>query len=360
MGLYKQKNSRYWWMSFWINKRRIHESTKTTNKKRAEIIYAKRYSELLEELKGKSRLETYLAVQEQKEKEKGYLFEELADKYLSWCDGRQKSFKIKGYIIKTLTERLKGLTIAGIGYETVENLQSYLIKRNLKPAYINKITNVIKHMFTKALDWEMITEEDLKRVRKVKLLKGETKRLRYLSEEEAQRLINNCEGYLKSIVIAALNTGMRKGEILGLTWDRIDLNNRLILLDKTKNGERREIPINQTLYDTLRKLPRHISGYVFTNPKTGKAYDNLKRSWQGALRRSHIIDFHFHDLRHTFASWLVMKGVDLTTVKELLGHKDIKMTLRYSHLSKPHVKNAVENLCYSFVIDKELKEYNKS
>ena len=360
MGLYKQKNSRYWWMSFWINKRRIHESTKTTNKKRAEIIYATRYSELLGELKGKSSLETYLAVQQQKEKERGYLFEELAEKYLEWCDGRQKSFKIKGYIINIISERLKGLTINAIGYETVEDLQSYLIKRNLKPAYINKIINVIKHMFTKALDWEMITEEDLKRVRKVKLLKGETKRLRYLSEEEAQRLIDNCEGNLKAIVITALNTGMRKSEILKLTWDRVDLKNRLILLDKTKNGERREIPINKTLFNTLLMLTRHISGYVFANPKTGKAYDNLKRSWQSALRKSHILDFHFHDLRHTFASWLVMKGVDLTTVKELLGHKDIKMTLRYSHLSKPHVRNAVENLCYSFVIDEEIEKCNNS
>ena len=153
---------------------------------------------------------------------------------------------------------------------------------------------------------------------------------------------------------------MRKSEILKLTWDRVDLKNRLILLDKTKNGERREIPINKTLFNTLSMLIRHISGYVFANPKTGKAYDNLKRSWQSALRKSHILDFHFHDLRHTFASWLVMKGVDLTTVKELLGHKDIKMTLRYSHLSKPHVRNAVENLCYSFVIDEEIEKRNNS
>ncbi|MHB8327948.1 MAG: site-specific integrase [bacterium] len=138
---------------------------------------------------------------------------------------------------------------------------------------------------------------------------------------------------------------MRKSEILQLTWDRVDLKNRIILLDITKNGERREIPINNTLFKTLTNIVRRIDvPYVFFNQKTLKPYDNHKRSFAAALRKSHIIDFHFHDLRHTFASQLVMKGIDLTTVKELLGHKDIKITLRYSHLSQVHIKKAVEIL----------------
>jgi integrase len=128
---------------------------------------------------------------------------------------------------------------------------------------------------------------------------------------------------------------MRKSEIFGLTWDRVDLKNRIILLDKTKNGERREIPINDTLLQALSCLVRRLDcKYVFYNLKTLKPFDNVKRSFSTALRKSHILDFHFHDLRHTFAGQLVMKGIDLTTVKELLGHKDIKMTLRYSHLSQ--------------------------
>ena len=359
MGLYKQKNSRYWWMSFWINKRRIHESTKTTNKKRAEIIYAKRYSELLEELKGKSRLETYLAVQQQKEKERGYLFEELTTRYIEFIEGRLKScYNLKGFI-KKLSERFKNRTLDSFTMQDLELLQNDWIKRGLSIAYANRLTATLKRMFTKAADWEMTNEGVLKRIRKAKQLKGETKRLKYLTEEEAQRLINHSDRFLKPIVATALNTGMRKSEILDLSWDRVDLKNRIILLDKTKNGERREIPVNQTLYDTLLQLPRHISGYVFANPKTGKPYNNVKKSFGTALRKSHILDFRFHDLRHTFASWLVMKGVDLTTIKELLGHKDIKMTLRSSHLAPSHIRNAVENLCYSFVIEEEIKNYKK-
>jgi integrase len=92
-------------------------------------------------------------------------------------------------------------------------------------------------MFGKALDWELVTEETVKRVRKVKLLKGENKRLRYLSEEEAECLLSNFDKHLRPIVITALHTGMRRGEIFGLTWNGVDLKNRLILLDRTKNGK---------------------------------------------------------------------------------------------------------------------------
>lgn len=110
------------------------------------------------------------------------------------------------------------------------------------------------------------------------------------------------------------------------------------------HGDRREIPINETLYNSLSGLTRHIkTDYVFY-PETLKPYYDVKKGFVSALRKSHIIDFRFHDLRHTFASRLVMAGIDLTTVKELLGHKDVKMTLRYAHLSKPHVRNAVNIL----------------
>ncbi|MHC4293301.1 MAG: site-specific integrase, partial [Planctomycetota bacterium] len=127
--------------------------------------------------------------------------------------------------------------------------------------------------------------------------------------------------------------------------DNVDLKHGFILLDKTKNGDRREIPINGTLRSTLKGLTRHIKEpYVFYDPKAWKRYKNVKRSFATACKRAKLIDFHFHDMRHTFASHLVMSGVDLTTVSKLLGHKDIKMTLRYSHLAPAHMKKAVDML----------------
>lgn len=194
------------------------------------------------------------------------------------------------------------------------------MSRGLKNSSCNKVLNVLKHMFTKAVEWDMVESEALKRVRKVKLLQDDSKRLRYLSKDECQSLINVCQGTTRAIVITALNTGMRKGEILNLKWDNVDLKHGFILLDRTKNGDRREIPINDTTRQTLQSLTRRLDiPYVFFDSVTGKAYQDVKRSFNTALRKAGIKDFHFHDLRHTFASHLVMAGVDITTVKELFG-----------------------------------------
>jgi integrase len=200
-------------------------------------------------------------------------------------------------------------------------------------------------MFTKALDWEMISDEINRKIKKVKLFPENNRRLRYLSKEECQKLISNCHGHLKAIVITAMNTGMRKEETRSLKWDNVDLRHGFILLGLTKNGERKEIPINHTLRNNLQEITRRIDiPYVFYNALTGSRYKDIKRSFSTACKKSGIKDFHFHDLRHTFASQLIMAGVDITTVKELLGHKTLTMTLRYAHLAPSHKVKAVEIL----------------
>ena len=202
-------------------------------------------------------------------------------------------------------------------------------------------------MFTKGVEWDMIEDETLNRVRKAKLLEENNRRLRYLSKEECLNLVACCDNHLRPIVMTALNAGMRKSEILNLRRDEnLDLKHGaygFILLKKTKNGERREIPINETLRETLDGLiPRLDVPYVLYDPGTGMPYKDIKRSFNSACGRAGIKDFHFHDLRHTFASHLVMAGKDLVVVKELLGHRTLTMTLRYAHLAPSHKMNAVE------------------
>ena len=151
-------------------------------------------------------------------------------------------------------------------------------------------------MFTKAVEWEMVEEEILKKVSKVKLLRENNTIIRFLSKDECQALINTSAPHLRPIVITAINTGMRKEEILSLEWEKhIDLKHGFVLLDVTKNGERRQTPINQTLKETLRKIPRRLDNpYVFVNDE-GKRYGDVKRSFKTALRRAGIKDFRFHD-----------------------------------------------------------------
>lgn len=180
--------------------------------------------------------------------------------------------------------------------------------------------------------------------RTVKLFKEPLGRLRYLLPEERELLLQECSGMLRTIVITALETGMRKGEIQNLTWKDVDFKRRTITLTQTKNAEIRTIPISDTLLPVLQRLYVERRGpRVFSKPDGGP-YGNWRRSFESACNRAGIEDFRFHDLRHTFASYLVMSGVDIRTVQELMGHKDIKMTMRYSHLSKAHLLEAVNRV----------------
>jgi len=153
---------------------------------------------------------------------------------------------------------------------------------------------------------------------------------------------------------------MRLGELLNLKWNDTNLNNGHILVRDSKNYDNRTIPINATLLKTLSDLKKHSkSDYVFEGRKT------IKRAWTNALKRSGIAHCRFHDLRHSFASRLVMARVDLVTVSELLGHKDITMTKRYSHPTPEHKIHAVESLNFEIVAShsaskKEIDDLSKT
>jgi integrase len=357
MGVYKQGN--IFWVSKCIDGVLYRKSTGTASKMESKAFYESWVAELKEQIRTGKTGSTII----KREPAKQTIFAELADKYKEWITGRQKSARNKSYLINELVKKLGNLKLIDFSVELIEKLQTDLLKEK-SIVSSNRTLAILQAMFTKALDWELIDDEALRKVRKVKLLKGEIKRLRYLSDDEADRLINNCESYLRPIVVTALNTGMRKSEILHLTWDRVDLKNRIILLDITKNGNRREVPINNTLFNALSGLIRNIKiDYLFYNPDTLKPYYDIKKSFAAALRKSHILDFHFHDLRHTFASRLVMSGVDLASIQKLLGHKDIKMTLRYAHLSNTHLKDAVnildkKDFHNSFIVGENLKINN--
>lgn len=337
-GMYKRGNV-YWISYAGLDGKVVRESSKSTKYKDAEALLIKRKQTIKD---GKQPDIKRIA---------NHTFRELAADYVKWAE-RQRGFKEKKSYVKGLVASFGHYPLRRFDTRLLEQDQTNMIQNGKKPATVNRRLATIKHMFTKAVEWDMVEEEVLKRVRRVKLLEENNRRLRYLSREECSALIAACDSHLRPIVITAVNTGMRKSEILKLKWDNVDLQHGFILLDRTKNGERREIPINETLRETLavpfqgtKDQPRRIDvPYVFYDPKTGNAYQDLKKSFNAACRRAGIKDFRFHDLRHTFASHLVMAGVDITTVKELLGHKTLTMTLRYSHLAPSHKVKAVDLL----------------
>jgi integrase len=152
---------------------------------------------------------------------------------------------------------------------------------------------------------------------------------------------------LRPLVITALHTGFRASELRSLTWTDVEISRRMITVRAgyAKNGEARRVPMNQLLTDILKsvKLANNQGDRVFCN-RDGTSYRSFRSAFERAVRKAEIVDFTFHDLRHMFASRLVMAGVDLPTVKEILGHRDISMTMRYTHLSSDHKQTAVGKL----------------
>ena len=160
--------------------------------------------------------------------------------------------------------------------------------------------------------------------------------------------VEDPEDYLKPIVLLALNTGMRRGELFSLRWVDVDLGRRQLTIvgADAKSEQTRYIDLNREAYTLLVEWQKRWGNYqlVFPNPNTGEQFDNIKSAWNGLREAAGLKNFRFHDLRHSFASKLVMKGVDLYVVKELLGHSSIEMTERYAHLAPSARKEAVARL----------------
>jgi len=218
-------------------------------------------------------------------------------------------------------------------------------------------------MLCKAVEWEMVKQNPLEMGQGL-MFKENNERLRYFSKDEIDRLLAECSrqvielpiknsknrsvkragaDYLRYIVECAINTGMRKEEILSLRWSKI--RDGLIYLDKTKGKKKRQVPINDTLFElfkTIRKKQGLTSEYVFVYQ--GKRIKDVKTAYNAALKRAGILDANFHTLRHTFASHFVMRGGSLKALQEMLGHSNIKTTMRYAHLSQEHKKEAVKLL----------------
>jgi integrase len=217
--------------------------------------------------------------------------------------------------------------------------------------------NVLKHLLRLAAEeWEYLPTNPIPRsMRPPKPAPG---RVRYLQPGELRVVLEAAPSWLRPIIAIAVATGMRRGEILKLRWLDVDLNGARVLLPQTKNGEGRIVYLNQLALQAIESLP--VSDQ--TKP-TDVLFPGLAPEWVSVsfvrlCRKVGIADFHFHDLRHTAASWLRMKGADIHTVAQLLGHKDLRMAARYQHLSPGFLADAVARLdgafaeCHQYVTNK--------
>ncbi len=217
------------------------------------------------------------------------------------------------------------------------------------PATVVRYIAVLSHAFTIAVkEWGWVEVNPVLKVSKPKEPRG---RVRFLSDAERERLLAACQSsknpHLYTIVVLALSTGMRQGEIMGLTWKDVDLIKGRVILNETKNDERRSVPLSSHILNLLKthSKTRHIdTNLVF--PATKLRYRNkpldFRGAWLSALKKANIEDFRFHDLRHSAASYLAMNGASIAEIAEVLGHKTLQMVKRYTHLSESHTAGVLE------------------
>jgi integrase len=206
----------------------------------------------------------------------------------------------------------------------------------------------LSHVLTIAVkEWQWLDDSPMRKVSKPRKPRG---RVRYLSDQERHQLLEACQGsrnpYLHTIVVLALATGARSGELRSLRWPDVDLKRGTLTFQETKNGERRTVPLTGqalTLMHHHAKVRRLDTTLVFPNA-TGKRPAGIREAWEYAVKRAGIIDFHFHDLRHSFASYLAMNGASLLEIAEVLGHKTLAMVKRYAHLTEAHTRGIVERM----------------
>jgi integrase len=209
-------------------------------------------------------------------------------------------------------------------------------QKAISNASVNRELSVLKHCFSQAVKWGLIAKNPTQGVSMLK----ETSRTRYLSYEEEERLLSGCPQWLGEIVLFALHSGMRMGEILSLLWADIDLTQKTILVRQSKNGLPRSVPMNRVIFDLLSsKEKRQPLERVFPVNK-----NTLSKTFHSVCQELGIEDFRFHDLRHSFSTRLSQSGCNVFQIMSLLGHKSISMTARYSHFNTESLRSVVNQL----------------
>lgn len=311
--MYKQGS--IWWTSISYNGKRIRKSLETTDKKLAQAIEAKIRTEIVE---GK-----YFTKQIGENK----LFHAMMDKFMQEhapkvSRNMRESYKAS---LKHLLPFLGNHKLSAITPKMISEYKSLRYNGGVKPATINRELAMLSKAFNLALkEWEWVENNPMSKVPKEK---EDNERDRWLNEDEEKRLLNNSSSWLKDIIVFDLHTGLRQGELLALQWDRVNLFRKTIIIQESKSGKPRTVPLNQIALSILTekaKVRNIKNDLVFTNGISSRINrHNLRRAFKAAVKKSGIGDFRFHDLRHTFATRLAQRGIDIYKISKLLGHHDI-------------------------------------
>jgi len=299
--------------------------------------------------------------------------------YQPWAESHQKRAKENLRNIETQFDEFMTRKLDDINNWVIEKWRTKRLKSGVTPVTVNRYISSLRSVLSKAVEWGVIQHHPLARLKPIPV--DHAPKVRYLEPDEEKRLrkaltereikikterisankwrkdrsypelesLDNKSfvDHLQPMVLLAMNTGLRRGELFSLEWEHVDLKGAILTVHgaKAKSRRTRHVPLNDEALNILNQWRNASESKTLVFPnKDGLPFNNIKRAWEGLLKAAGVTKFRFHDLRHTFASKLVMAGVDLNTVRELLGHSDIQMTLRYAHLGPEHKAEAVSRL----------------
>lgn len=331
----KVPGSGVWWVLYYDQHGKRHRE-KVGPKSLAIEVYRKRKSEIKEEEFFPEKVAA---------KRRRLLLADAIRSYLEESRATKRTWKDD--------ERYGAVWVAELGNQPMDAVNASDIEawrrkkgQDCKPATVNRHVAFLKRVFNVAIRDGRCKENPVGRV---KMLRENNARLRFMSELEESLLREVFQEDKWHFVELALHTGLRASEQFGLRWEHVDFRSDVLTIPRSKHGERRHVQMNARVREILRAMPSRLQSEWVYPSKDETRHRNFMsfrhRYWEPALKKAGLKDLRWHDLRHTFASRLVMRGVDLSTVRELMGHKTIQMTQRYAHLAPSHLRAAVDVLC---------------
>lgn len=324
MALYKRSST--WWVNITHQGQRIQRSTGTTDKVAAQQYHDKLKAELWSVNKLGSK--------------PSYSWRDAVYRWLKE-NAHKRSIETDKVHLRWLEPHLNRYQLHQIDNRVVENIAATKEAEGVSPTTVNRVLEILRALLSRAYrEWEWIDKVPVVRMRKV-----ENSRIRWLSFDEAKRLLEELPLHLRDMATFTLATGLRAANVTGLQWDNIDLVkcHAWIHPDEAKTKKAIPVPLNKDAMAILQARQGIHQRFVFT-------YQNRRiqrcstRAWQNALRRAGIRDFRWHDLRHTWASWHVQNGTSLQELQQLGGWSSFEMVLRYAHLSSDLLKSAAERI----------------
>ena len=327
MGVYRRGG--VWWIDYYDqNRERVQESSQSSNKRDAEALFALRKSEIV---RGVFRRAVKIT------------FNEFGKRYMEHAKANKRSWLRDEQMYRNLKEFFGSeRQLTDFNPADIEGYKLHR-RKEVSGSTVNRELALLKRMFNLAIDWELF--RDLNPVRKVKFFKELNTGTRVLSPQEEESLLRNAAPYIQDLIRFALNTGLRTGEIFILRWSNVDFEKNILNVFAPKTQKTRAVPINSDARKVLEfwALGRK-NEFVFYNFETGKPFVDLKSGFGLACRKAGINGVTWHTLRHTFASRLVSRGVDIVTVQQLLGHSAVTVTMRYTHTNLDSKHAAVAKL----------------